>query len=168
MRKLIFVALAFLAQPALAKPYFRYEPLSALRTAAYFKVGTPVDNVLWGMETTVLKHHAEDGYILIPGVGWSLLDVGYAKPANGHVGGLVLGPSVDISEPMKALLLKGLDRLSPDKFQALRFILQPWSPDRGYVGLSLGPSIALEPGDFQSLRAVTGRFVFHAGLVAKF
>lgn len=168
---LLVVALLTLSNPASAA-YFRFlNPLDEVKTGAFFKLGTPVQNVNLGFTTTLIKHRAEDGYLFVPGVSWSLLDVGAFKPADGGNPNAVLGPSIDLSEPVKLILRRGLERLQGGgkyaSLDGLRAMLEPASAGRSNVALSIGPSLGVDPGALKDVRDIKGYALLHAGLSAK-
>lgn len=165
MKTLILAAFMLAAQQAQAKPYFRFEALDNLKTSAVFCPAGNADAVAWGTETAVFRHHAEDGYFLIPGVSWDVLDVGASK---GERWSALIGSSVDLSEPVKAMALRGLDWLAPEKFGALRLFLEPAPLGAKSFTLNLGPGLSLDPGDGKHLRDIRGAFVFHVGGVVRF
>lgn len=168
MKHWLVVLFAVAALPAAASPYFRFlRPLDEVKTGAFVKVGTPNDNVAYGFQTTIIKHKAEDGYFLLPGVSWALLDVGAAKTEAGSLSA-VLGPSIDLSEPVKALLLKGLDAASID-LKAVRALLAPAQDGKACVAASIGPGLGVERAErlFFDPQGIKGALVVHAGLSAK-
>jgi hypothetical protein len=150
-----------------AAPYFRFlRPLDEVKTGAFIKIGTPNDNVTYGLQTTLVKHRAEDGYFLLPGVSWALLDVGGAKSPEGRLT-LVAGPSVDLSEPVKAALLSGFNRLWPTSMGAVKALLAPAQAGKACLAASLGPGFAADLGNLSAARGIRGALVLHAGLSAK-
>lgn len=169
MKNLLISALLLLPLSASAKPYFRVlNPLDEIKTGAFIHLGSTEDRISYGMQTTLIKHYASDGYLLIPGVSYSLLDVGFAKPDSSRGARVILGPSMDISEPVKELLRRGLDYMYPNRMLALRALLWPAVEGEPCVTISLGPGLAVDPGDFQDHKTVKGYAVLHAGLQAKF
>lgn len=149
--------------------YFRVlRPLDEIKTGAFVKVGTPNENVSYGFQTTILKHQSADGFLLIPGVSWSLLDVGAAKSEAGAVTA-VLGPSVDLSEPVKAVLLAGLRHAVPNGLGSIKAMLAPAQDGKACLALSLGPGFAVEHAErvFYDPQHIAGALVAHAGLSAK-
>lgn len=170
MKGLALVALALgLALPAAATPYFRFlRPLDEVKSGAFVKVGTPNDNIAYGVQTTIIKHRAEDGYFLLPGVSWSLLDVGGAKSEHGSLTA-VLGPSIDLSEPVKAALLSGFNYLYPSSMGSIKALLAPAQAGKACLAASIGPGFAVDiDGDaFHDARRLKGALVVHAGLSAK-
>ncbi len=156
------------AAPRASRPYFRIlSPLEEIKTGVFLKLGTPVENVNVGAVATIIKHDAADGYLLIPGVGWSLLDVGGFAPPQGGPPNLVLGPSVDLSEPVKSVLRWGLKRVGLGGTAATALLQPAKAEDPWSCAASIGPSWALDPGDLSSARQMKGYFILHAGLAAK-
>ena len=151
----------FCVLPAQAS-YFRVmQPMDEVKSGAFVKLGTPNDNVSYGFQTTIIKHTAADGYLLLPGASWSLLDVGAAKTNNGRLMA-VLGPSVDLSEPVKAVLLSGVRHLWPSSMGAVKALLAPAVEGKACLAASIGPGFALDVTD-----RTQGAAVIHAGLSAK-
>ncbi len=165
MRHILLVFL--LASPAAATPYFRIlRPLDEIKSGAFIKIGTPNDNVAYGFQTTLIKHRAEDGYFLLPGVSWSLLDVGGAKTEGGKITA-VLGPSVDLSEPVKGALLAGVRYLWPDGMGSVKALLAPAVDGKACLAASVGPGLAADLGPMHDVKEIKGALVLHAGLSAR-
>jgi len=146
-RTMMMLVLLLVAGPVLAGPYFRIDPLSEIRTGGFFKLGASADHVNWGMTTRVIYHSSADGHLLIKGVDWDLLDVGGYYKADTKKGALVFGPSINLEEPVKKVLLRGIQFLPKgkdlDHYTMLRRVLQPGGDDKSY--LALGPQFGLEP-----------------------
>lgn len=156
-----------LASSASASPYFRIlRPLDEVKSGAFVKIGTPNDNVSYGFQTTLIKHRAEDGYLLLPGVSWSLLDIGGAKSESGSLTA-VLGPSVDVSEPVKAVLLSGLNWAWPTSLGSVKALLAPTVDGKACLAASVGPGLAADLGPMRSVKDIKGAFVMHFGLQSK-
>ena len=156
----LVVALA-LSAPASAEQYFQFRPLSEIHSGGFFRLGTPVDNVRTGVVTPVIVHDKAWGHWLIPGVTWTLLNVGGVFPTSGGKDGLMaLGPSVNLDEPIKAGLRWGVDRLpgDPAAYSALRSILAPAAGDGVY--LAAGPMFALEMPDIYRTVSWRGALLF--------
>ena len=150
---------------AKAGPYFRLEPFREISNGAFFKLGDPQDNVLLGQKTSIITHHAEDGYLVIPNVTWNLLDAGWAVPVNGrlHNAFLELGPSVRLDEPIKAVIRSALSMaLGPD----LGFLNSVLAPGQTGWALNVGPGLGIQMSD--DINKITGRFNLHVGLGARF
>lgn len=167
MKKLLMLAGLMLAQDVSAKPYFRFEPLNDIKTTAVFPLAGNTDGMGFGTDTAVLRHHSEDGYLFLPGVSWDLLDAGAVKGDHWKA---ILGPSVDLSEPVKQYALWALDKLTgQDQFGALRWAFKPQDPNAPKRwNLSLGPSLEVDPGDGFHLKQFKGAFVWHVGGAVKF
>jgi hypothetical protein len=167
MRTLLLAALLSVAPAAHAAYFHVLQPLDEVKSGVFIKVGA-ADNLAYGFQTTVIKHRAEDGALLIPGVSWSLLDVGAAKTDTGSLSA-VLGPSIDLSEPVKAVLLSGVKAAWPTSMGALKSLLAPAQDGKACVALSLGPGLAVERAErlFYDPMGMGGAFVLHAGLSAK-
>ena len=163
------VVLILAAAPVAAKPYFRLlRPLDEVKSGVFVKVGTPNENVLYGFQTTIVKHYAEDGALFIPGVSCSFVDLGFSKPEGSGNANVVIGPSIDLSEPIKAAILKGVSAAYPTSMNSVKALLQPTEPGRASVAVSIGPGLAVDPGDLKDAKTVKGAFVLHFGLSAKF
>lgn len=168
MRHLIILsALIFSAISAGAKPYFRFlRPLDEIKSGAFVKIGTPNDNLFYGIQTTLIKHRAEDGYFILPGVSWSLLDVGGAKSESGKITAVV-GPSVDLSEPVKAVLLSGVSYLWPSSMGSIKALLAPQQEGKASLAASIGPGLAVDLGPMHDVREIKGALVVRFGLSAR-
>jgi hypothetical protein len=165
---LILGGLTVLPPAAWAGPYFHWmTPLQELKSGVFVKTaGGGAAAPAYGFQTTLLKHSAEDGYFLLPGVSWSLLDVGAAKTPTGAFQAVV-GPSIDLSEPIKAVLLRGVRAAWPGTMGAAKALLAPSEPGKACVALSAGPGFGLEAGDLLKLRDYKGSLAIHFGLSAK-
>lgn len=168
MKLAVIVMLAMLVGDANAAYFRLLHPLDEVKSGAFIRIGVPEDRISYGFQTTLIKHYASDGAVLVPGVSYSLFDIGVSKPDNAHPANLVLGPSLDISEPIKAVLLRGLDYVYPNSFQAVRALLWPAVEGKACVSTSVGPGLAVDPGDFKHYKTAKGALVLHAGLSAKF
>lgn len=147
--------------------YFRLlRPLDEVKTGAFLKLGTPHDAMSYGFQTTLVKHQAADGFLFMPGVSWSLLDVGGAKTEAGAFTAVV-GPSVDLSEPVKTVLLAGVRRLFPEGMGAVKALLAPAQDGKACLAASVGPGMAFDLGDLSDVHRVKGAAVVHFGLAAK-
>lgn len=91
----------FCVTMARAEPYFR-PGFSESHVGGFLKLGTPNDNVAWGVSVPAVVHDQADGFLFIPGIDWDLLDLGYAHTAEQN-NLFVFGPSVNLSEPVKAV-----------------------------------------------------------------
>lgn len=152
-----------LASAASARPYFRVKPLSKVETGGFYRLGVADEHVLIGLVTPVVWHDSADGYWLVPGVDWTLLNAGWAVPAGSDRGVLFLGPAVALDEPIKAWLLRGVNLLDRkgDGYGVLRKILAParpkavktansWTAAEGAVlHLSVGPMWALDTSNWR-------------------
>ncbi len=159
--------LMLLAAPASAAPYFRLlRPLDEVKSGAFIKLGTPNDNIAYGFQTTLIKHQSADGFLMIPGVSWSLLDIGAAKSEHGSYD-VILGPSIDLSEPLKAVLLGGVRSLYPDSMGSIKALLAPAVDGKACLAASMGPGVSIDPGPMHAAKDIRGSLVLHAGLSAK-
>ncbi len=153
-RILLFAVLLFAAGQAEAGPYFRWEPFSEFRYGAFFEPTATVNDKRVGIITPMLRHHAEDGNILIRGVDWDPLTAGWAAGTDDLRGTVFVGPSVNLEEPLKRLLLKAVRALPKGKrsesYQALKSALQPAkASDQNMtigLGTGLGVSVHKSPG----------------------
>lgn len=152
-----------LTGPASAGPYFRFEPLQSWKTSAVFGVTGSASSIAWGNETTVIRHHAEDGFLLIHGLSWDALDLGATKADRWRP---LIGSSLDLSEPMKALILASFEQFA-EPGETLYSFLAPSKPGEKSFSLNLGPGLSVDPGNWNRLRDVRGSLIFHAGLTAK-
>jgi hypothetical protein len=165
MKYLVLAALCFPVSASAA--YFHLlRPLDEVKSGAFIKVGTPNERVAYGVQTTLIKHRAEDGYLMLPGVSWSLLDFGGAKTEAGKLT-LVAGPSIDLSEPIKAVVLAGINELWPDSMGAVKALLAPSVDGKACTAISVGPGLAADFGQLHDVKEIKGSLVFHAGLSAK-
>lgn len=164
MGKMILLGVAMmLAGKADAGPYFRAKPLSKIEAGAFLKLGTPQgENVRLGLVSPFIWHDSRDGYWLIPGVDWQLLNVGVTTDTEFRRGSLILGPGITLDEPIKGILRKVLEFLPGRKnegaYGLLTTILAPGSPgnDAGYLSVGpmwgVSPSPGYEVWDVQKLR----------------
>ena len=159
---LLTFALALCAQSAQAKPYFRWEPFREVTGGAFFKLGVPEDNILLGSKTSLLTHHEEDGYLLIPGITWNLVDFGWAIPTKLSDSMVTFGPSVKLNEPVKAGLRWALAQ------SALNggFLDKLLAPGSSGWALNVGPGWALRASTYP--KGFKGFLLLHAGLGARF
>lgn len=171
MKKLLLLSLLMgLGQFRAEAAYFRFEPGKDVQGLVALPLGGGIKGgALYGSKTSVFKHHHEDGFLLIPGVDWSLLDAGFVKPdtQKNLIG--VFGPSMDTSEPLKAILLSALKKATgEDVLAGLKYLLRPASPGDKSVTVNLGAGLAVDPGDLKDSRNVRGAPIFTAGLQARF
>lgn len=167
MKHWLSACLVCFGSTAHAAPYFRLlRPLDEVKSGAFVKVGTPDDRIMYGFQTTLLKHQSADGFLFIPGVSWSLLDLGAAKSQAGSFHA-ILGPSVDVSEPVKAVLLRLVKAVYPETFGSVKALLAPAVDGKACVAASLGPGLAADLGGLKAVRDIKGALVIHAGLSAK-
>ena len=79
------------------------------------------------IDTPVLEHSAADGYLLIPGVNWNLLNLGIGEAPDFSRGEIAFGPSIDLGTPLDALLLKAVKALpqggNPAAYAFLKSVL---------------------------------------------
>lgn len=99
--KTLVAALLLLPSLSFATPYFRIIDVHHPEMSA----GSVLDPVNIGQSqavvvTSIIRHDAADGYLLIPGEDWSLLDLGWAGSGTGSE--LVLGPSWNIAPILAA------------------------------------------------------------------
>ena len=144
---LLFGMMVLSALSAEARPYFRVNPLQKIESGAFLKLGTPQGgNVKLGVMSPVVWHDSKDGYWLVPGVDWSLLNVGVIAPTSLDSGSLLLGPGFKLDEPVKALLRRGLEFLPGVRNEgAYGFLKDVTAPGDDSVYLSVGPMWALSP-----------------------
>lgn len=161
---MIFAVLSAMVPKTASAAYFRLlNPLDEVKTGAFIKPGAADPGGNFGFTTTLVKHDFKDGFFLIPGISWSLLDLGAFQDADGP--NFVAGPSVDLSEPVKLVLRRGLAALGRTP-EGLAAIVAPASPGEKSVGLSLGPGWGLVPNWKDGTKS-RGFFTFHAGISAK-
>jgi hypothetical protein len=165
MMKLV-VVLMLMAVGADAKPYFRFVPFKQIQAAAFFPIAGGVEDISAGSKTPIFQHSSEDGYLLIPGVDWNLLDLGWVADTKSGKGSVAIGPSVDVAGPVKALVSKAVDLLPGAKeggsYAALRWLLAPAND----LTVSVGPAFVLTIGSRQE--EFKGSLQMSAGLVKKF
>lgn len=135
------------------KRYFRLLDLAHPTLNA----GTFLDlkgNVAAGFEVAVITHSARDGYFILPGEDWTLLAVGFLTGPDKAV---AIGPSVNLSGPVKAVLLAGVNYLAPNDYANLKGILAPAQEGGRDVSLSLGPALVVKP--FEGFRSYVRLFL---------
>jgi len=158
-----------LASPAAAGPYFRFSPLTEIRSGAFFKPTASEDEISVGFVSPLIYHDKDDGYLLIPGVDWDLLDIGWILPTESWRGTAVFGPSINMEEPVKTIMRKGIRYLpggrAAGSYGALRRILAP-AGDGERAFLALGPAFGLETAS--RLKQFKGHFIMSATLNKRF
>ena len=145
-----------------AKSYFKWEPFREVTGGVFFKLGTPEDNVLLGSKTSLITHHEEDGHLLIPGITWNLVDLGWAIPVKLSDSVVTLGPSIKLNEPVKAGLRWGIKQAGLGG----GFVDKLLAPGESAWALNIGPGWAIQASDHW--KGVKGYPTFHAGLGARF
>lgn len=141
------------AGDAHSAPYFRFRPFRTVSAGAFVPIAGGTDDVRAGLLTPVLSHDSADGYLLIPGVNWHLLTLGVVLPDGGRPASVTAGPAIDLSEPIKSLLRKGIDRLpsADGNYGGLRSLLRADADLTANVGPSL--AVSLSDGRMQLLLA---------------
>lgn len=149
--KILTLALLFLAVDAFCAPYFKLSPMKDTKAGAFVPIGKSLSEASFGAIIPIYVHDAADGYLLLPGVSWDLLDVGYvANPAQ-----IAFGPSVHLDEPVKTAL-RFICRLlpawndNPENYGLLRSLLTPADADSGAPMLAAGPMLLLDAGSAQN------------------
>ena len=170
MRYLLLALLMSMSVPVMAGPYFRFEPFSETKQGAFFGPLDSAEDIKLGTIMPIIRHHAEDGHLIFSGIDWDLLNVGWQFPTDNIRGTAVLGPSINLEEPIKSLLRKGVDRLPGAKkkgsYGALRYLFKPGTPEEEKMFLALGPSFGLETAD--KLSKWKGRFLISLTLNKRF
>lgn len=136
-----------------APHYFRLLDLNHPQVNA----GTFLDlkgNVSPGVEVAVITHAAKDGYFILPGEDWTALAIGFE---TGPEKALTFGPSVNLSGPVKAVLLSGLNYAAPNDYTNLKSVLAPVQEGGRDVSLSLGPALVVQP--FKGFRSYVRLFL---------
>ena len=166
MALMVLVCITIVPGESHAGTYFHWQPFSRVDVGGFFKIGTPVDNVQWGSSTGVIVHRPEDGFLLIPNLGWDLLDLGWTTPGAFNGLTFVIGPSLEAGEPVKAILRTLLDSApmadQEGSYGALRALLAPAKAADGSISLSVGPGFALDTSNWR------GAFVVKTALSKKF
>lgn len=163
---ILFALIAFMPSLSAAKPYFRIAtPFEEIKSGAFFAPGASQNEIRIGLMTPVIYHDSDDGYLFVEGVDWDLLDVGWVMATESMRGTLVFGPSLNIEEPIKKLLLKGVDKLpgggKAGSYGALRSVLKS-EGDASKAYLALGASFGLETA------STLGQFKGHLLLFSTF
>lgn len=125
----------------------------------FYPVAGAVDQQSAGFITPAVEHDAADGSLLIPGISYNPLNLGYkGSTANFHDfmhGSLEIGPSLQTGELVKSFLRGTCSLLLPqwgDNYGALKAVLAPGS-DNLYadVGLYAGLPMA-QFGDISHMK----------------
>ena len=169
MVKIAMMLLVGMAGMAEAGPYFRVSPLSKIETGAFLKLGSPQGgNVKLGLISPVIWHDSKDGYWLVPGVDYSLLNIGVLTPTNLDSGSLLLGPGLKLDEPIKALVRRAVEFLPGAKnARAYGFLRDVSAPGEENLFLSVGPMWGLSPNGTWDVSKWRGSLQLGATLAAR-
>lgn len=140
----IVLLLAFVSVQAKAEPYLKFAPFSETYAGAFFKLGAAQNDTSLGIVTPVLMHKATS----TRDVSWNALNAGWIKATSpASKGAIALGPSVQLGEPLKAVLRRGVGFLpggsDTSSYGALRAILSP-ADDSHAIYLEIGPVWVLD------------------------
>lgn len=145
--KLLIVLMLGIAGRAQAEPYFRFTWIDKAPKPG---IGSLLDvrslkKTDAAIELPLITHSFRDGYLVIPGEDWSLLNAGIGGTA-GDVS-IVVGPAANLLPPMQIGIATVLDFLNPtgEKFQALRNLIRPASAEADVVSISVGPQWVFKP-----------------------
>lgn len=149
MKKMIGCILALaLSGPAFASPYFRVLRLDQI--SSYQPVGGSFvdprgnDANMNGAMIPLVYHSHQDGYWLIPGEDWSLLNVGGAAGPRGNVA--AIGPMWNVLQSAEWLGLQAANYALPSSWlQNVK--AQISQPQTSSVDLSaaIGPTFVYDP-----------------------
>lgn len=139
------VLVAAVPANAAAGRYFR-PGFDSAKVGLFNEIGGTRQEI--GFVTPAVLHDKADGYWMIPGITWDLLDIGYSqeKLEDGSTRRAArFGPSVNLEEPVKAglrILCRGLPGWTADKgtWTILRTALAE-GPDGA---LAMGPSFRVD------------------------
>lgn len=155
----ILALLLFVATPSFAggildlggllPPNYYHPGFNQIASGLFFPLAGALNKQSAGFITPAIEHDAKDGALLIPGISYNLMNLGYKGSASNlhdflH-GSIVAGPSVQLGEPAKAFARAACSLLLPNwssQYGALKAILSPGSSstyaDVGvYAGLPL-------------------------------
>lgn len=127
--------------------YFRVG-FDAVKGGLLFPIVGGLDRAQAAFIVPAIVHKAADGSLLVPGVDWNLLDLGYAGPVGGGTnvlhGSIAAGPSLNLGEPVKASLRAACRGLipgwnEPGQFGALKAAFAPGDAAGAY--LSVGTAV---------------------------
>jgi hypothetical protein len=150
----LVLALLCLSGAAQARPYFR-PGFDAISGGVLFPLAGSLDQGQGFVVVPAIVHSAKDGYLVLPGVDWNLLDLGYAGPVGGgsdfRKGSVVAGPSLHLGEPVKDLLRSACRLAIPGWSEAGRFgaLKAAFAPGAEGVYINLGPSVVWNLGTKQ-------------------
>ncbi len=136
-----------IVQISWAAPYFKLAPLRSTQLGAFAPVQSgDVAGAQFGAIAPVLVHDAADGFFLIEGVSWDLVDVGYISGPDPKV---AIGPSIHLDEPVKKVLramCRQLPKWSEESgnYGLLKAILAPASAVNAYPTLAIGPMAVMD------------------------
>lgn len=116
-------------------PHGYFHPgFNQIASGLFFPIAGAENQQSAGFITPAIEHDAKDGALLIPGVSYNLLNLGYkGSVSNLHDflhGSLVAGPSVQLGEPTKKALRMVCAFALPNwdvQWGALKAVLSPGS-----------------------------------------
>jgi hypothetical protein len=135
----------------------------------FWPIAGAVSDQQAGFVTPAIVHNAADGYLLIPGISWNPLNLGYVGKTTDFLAGKVaIGPSVQ----MGALVKRGISLgctflpgwLDPNSYNALKAVL---SNDSGYY-IDAGVYEAFATNEFNRLNKVKPQTLIGAVLSKSF
>lgn len=134
MKKLAVVIFLALPMAASAEPYFRVG-FNQVAGGMFWPLAGAESDRQAGFLTSVIEHRAESGYLLIPGLNYSLLNLGYIGETQGgwdnfFAGKIALGPSIQGGDLIKTLVRRAAENWLPyytqeGSYGALKALLAP-------------------------------------------
>lgn len=133
------------APPAFSWKTYFHEGFDTVYIGQFYSLAGSPTPTRTGAMMPIIEHRAKDGYFLIPGVNWNLLNFGGSSPTASLDKirltdcALEFGPSIDFGGPLDNLLLAGVERLpqsGPDSYAALKVYLKDDSNVRLAMGLN--------------------------------
>jgi hypothetical protein len=173
MRMMLAAGLIALAAQASAMPYFRpIDPARPRLSAGAFIDPSDAGNSQAGTALAIFTHSPADGCLLpsVACVDWTPLAVGFS--AGGGRTTLGLGPSANAAPLARALLLRAVEKVTPeDQYLGLKDSLAPGRSSGSDISVAFGPSLAwnvVERGVILPVNRWKGGFRVFAGAAWKF
>ena len=169
---MLVVALICLAIPTNAA-YF-HAGFNQVSSGIFFPIAGAEDEQQAGFITPVIEHDAKDGYLIIPGISYNLINLGYIGSSDNARGFLhgkaAIGPSLQIGDLVKQGLRMICNKAlpgwrGPGRYGALKALLSP-----GQEGLyaDIGVYQAIPLNQFGAWKNIKPETMIGATLVKKF
>lgn len=172
-RLILLLALFALPQIGCTAPYFRVG-FNRVSGGVFLPMAGAFNDKQAGFIVPVLEHAAQDGFLLIPGVSWNLLNLGYVGSISNFDefshGKVALGPSLQTGdlakEGLRFLCRAALPKWGEaDHYELMKAALAPGGEG---VYIDIGMYQAIKLNAVFPLNKIQPESLFGASLVKKF